>query len=71
MNPGDRVNWSYTPQGGYGYTIKVAGVVVKLTNKRATIKVSRKVAGQWKQEEKSVSLDKLTPRMTACPELGE
>ena len=65
------MTWSFTPQGGYGYTIPVAAVVVKLTAKRATIKVARKVGGEWRQEEKSVSVDKLTPRITKCPELGE
>ncbi|MDH0342110.1 hypothetical protein [Chromobacterium haemolyticum] len=71
MKPGDRVNWSYTPRGGYGYTLKVAGVVRKLTTKRATIEVARKVDGVWQKEQRSVSLEKLTPRTKPSPELGE
>lgn len=71
MKPGDRVNWRFTPRGGYGFSLQVAGILMKLTSKRATIKVARKVAGEWQQEEKTVSVDKLTPRTTNCPELGE
>lgn len=29
MRPGDRVNGAYSPRGGYGYIINVAGVVKK------------------------------------------
>ncbi|NHR04403.1 hypothetical protein HA052_04255 [Chromobacterium haemolyticum] len=71
MKPGDRVNWNYAPRGGYGYMIKVAGVVRKLTTKRAIIEVARKVDGVWKKEQRSVSLAKLTLRTTPSPELGE
>lgn len=71
MKPGDRVTWSYTPRGGYGYTIKVAAVVKKLTAKRATIEVARNVEGTWQKEQRSVSLEKLTPRTKLSPELGE
>lgn len=71
FSPGDRVNWSYSPRGGYGYTINVAGVVKKLTAKRATIEVARKVNGIWQKEQRSVSVEKLTPRTNLSPELGE
>lgn len=71
MHPGDRVNWTYRPRGGYSYTINVAGVIKKLTAKRATIEVARKVGDVWQKEQRSVSLEKLTPRTKPSPELGE
>ena len=72
MSPGAKVNWSHTPSGGYGFSQQVAGVVVRLTAKRATIRVARRLdSGEWGQEVKSVSLDKLTPRTSKCSELGE
>nr|WP_280971426.1 hypothetical protein [Cupriavidus gilardii]WDE72664.1 hypothetical protein [Cupriavidus gilardii] len=71
MQPGDRVNWAYTARGGYGYTIHIAGVVKKVTAKRATIEVARKVNGEWRKEERLVPLEKLTPRQSSAAELGE
>lgn len=71
LRPGDRVNWAYTPNGGYGYTMSVAAIVVGKAGSRARIRVARKVDGVWKLEEKSVSPEKLTPRTSVCPELGE
>lgn len=71
MQAGDRVNWAYTPRGGYGFVQLVAAVVVRLTAKRATVKVARKFNGQWAQEERSVSLGKLTARTKKVSELGE
>lgn len=71
MQPGDRVNWSYMPRGGYGFAQQVAGVVVGRSAKRVTIKVARKDGNEWVLEERRVSLDKLTPRTRNCPELGE
>lgn len=71
LNPGDRVNWTYAARGGYCLTTKVAAVVVRPTGKKVTIRVARKVGSGWVQENRLVSRDKLTPRTSTCPELGE
>lgn len=71
MQQGDRVNWAYTPRGGYGFTTQVAGVLLKRTAKRATVRVALKVNGAWTQVERSVKLENLTPRKAPCVELGE
>lgn len=71
IRPGDRVNWAYTPRGGYGYTQLIAAVVLKTSGKKATIKVAIKLAGIWRTDTRNVSIEKLTPRTIYCPELGE
>lgn len=71
MQKGDRVNWAYTPRGGYGFTTKVAGIVEAITAKRVRIMVARKVDGRWVKESRSVMPEKLTPRQSSCVELGE
>jgi hypothetical protein len=66
------VNWVYdNPRGGYGFTHQVAGVVVTLTAKRAIIKIARKVAGEWTQEQRSVPPGNLTARVGRRAELGK
>jgi hypothetical protein len=71
MQAGDRITWAFTPRGGYGFVIPVAGVVKRITAKRATIEVVKKVGTDWVRERKSVSLAKIKPRVGTCPELGE
>lgn len=71
MDPGDRVTWSFSAPGGYGYVIPVAAIIVKVTASRATITVARKTDRKWGLQEKTVSLEKLSPRTVACEALGE
>jgi hypothetical protein len=42
---GQAVTWLHEPRGGYGYTIPIDGVVVKVTDKRVQIEV-RKMNGE-------------------------
>jgi hypothetical protein len=46
MKSGDRVTWQYTTGSGYGYVLPIAGVIRKVTPKRAVIKVARLVRGE-------------------------
>lgn len=70
LQPGDRVTWSFNAPVGYGYVIPVAAVVLYLTASRARIAVARKINGEWVREEKTVSREKLTPRLVAVEALG-
>lgn len=71
MQTGDRVTWNYAAPGSYGYVIPVAGIVRKVTAKRAVIEIARKVGGEWVKEQKTVALEKLAPRSNPVAELGE
>lgn len=71
MSPGDRVTWTFSAPGGYGYVVPVAAIVLKVTASRAQIAVARKVSGAWIREKKTVSREKLKPRTDACEALGE
>ncbi|MGF6444665.1 hypothetical protein [Paraburkholderia youngii] len=71
MAPNDRVTWSHSERGGYGYVIPVAMIVRTVTRARVTIEVARKINGTWVREEKSVLPEKLQPRLEACAALDE
>lgn len=67
--PGDRVWWHWSTTSGYGYSSRVAAVVVAVTKYRVKIAVMRKASsaevqehGPWVREEKSVRPDKLSRR---------
>lgn len=66
---GDRVNWLYSPRGGYGYVISVAAVVVKVGKSRVNIKIAQRIDGIWVQRFKRVMVDKLTSRDKIVPEV--
>lgn len=72
MNTGDRINWSYTHRGGYGYTDLVAGIVVKEGPKRVQIEVSEKGLYEkvWRPALKWVDKSKVKPRILPCAVLG-
>lgn len=69
MNAGCRVVWHYRPRGGYGYVVPVAGIVRTVRGAMATIDVARKVAGQWRVEQRRVKLASLTGRTVFVAEL--
>ena len=54
FNPGQRVRWLHTPQGGYGYVIPVDAEVVSIGPKRIQIQAVTKagtVAVRWVRPE--------------------
>lgn len=63
FSPGDRVVWSHRPSGGYGFPVRVAGVVSEVHAQRATIVVARKVRGEWCRETVCVRVKSLAPRV--------
>ncbi len=69
MKPGDKVNWLYAPRGGYGYTMNVAAVVVKIGPKRVQIRAARRVNGVWVQQTRWVSKERLSSRAEVVPEV--
>ncbi|CAG7857857.1 hypothetical protein MCAMS1_02830 [biofilm metagenome] len=71
FKPGDRVNWLYTSSGGYGFTVPVAGVVVKVGNAKIQIKVAEKIDGKWVSQLKWVKPERLTPRDKDVPEVDD
>lgn len=69
MKPGDKVNWLHEPRGGYGYTMNVAAVVVKIGPKRVQIRAARRVNGVWVQQTRWVSSERLSLRVEVVPEV--
>src|SRR5208283_4426034 len=66
---GDKINWSYEPRGGYGYTQQIAGVVTKLGREKIQIRVAKRDNGSWVAAERWVVPDKLSGRVSrATPE---
>jgi hypothetical protein len=66
---GDKINWSYEPRGGYGYTQQIAGVVTKLGREKIQIRVAKRDNGGWVATERWVVPDKLSGRVSrATPE---
>lgn len=57
---GDRIDWLHEPRGGYGYIIRVPGVVRKVTSKRVQIEV-QKATGETVM--RSVMADRLRDRV--------
>lgn len=70
---GDKVNWHWTPRGGYGRTILVAATVVSSSEQRVRIKTAMrdKWTKAWKPVWRSVKPEHLTPRTSPSPELAE
>lgn len=58
FTPGQLAWWSYTPRGGYGWTIHVPAVVIKVN--RATIKIAA-LTESGDTTERNVHADKLRP----------
>jgi hypothetical protein len=48
---GQRVIWRHVPRGGYGFVLRIPATVVKVTQKRVTIKVESET------QPKTVSVD--------------
>lgn len=73
FSPGDRVNWSFSTRGGYGYTQIAAGIVRKVGPKRITIEVAERdiVSRKWVRKLTSVKSENLSPRSSLCEQLGE
>lgn len=74
MTPGDRINWSHTPRGGYGFYQTVAGIVHKIGPKRIQIEVRvREPYGQrrWIPELKWVPKDAVRPRVLPSAAFSE
>ncbi|MCB1966230.1 MAG: hypothetical protein KDI64_09370 [Candidatus Accumulibacter sp.] len=69
MKPGDKVNWLYEPRGGYGYTMNVAAVVVKIGPRRVQIRAARHVNGVWVHQTRWVSKERLSSRAVVVPEV--
>jgi hypothetical protein len=69
LNPGDKVNWHHEPRGGYGYSVSVAAVVVKVGPKRAQVRTARLVNGEWQQVTRWVDEDRLSTRTKIVPEV--
>lgn len=65
---GDRVNWSYRPTSGHGHVVPLAAVMREVTDGRDRIAVACKVQGVWQREERTVALNRLTPRVKEVPE---
>jgi len=66
---GDKINWSYEPRGGYGYTQGIAGVVNKLGREKVQIRVAKRDNGSWVTAERWVVPEKVSRRVTrAVPE---
>lgn len=42
MKVGDHVTWALVPRGGYGYSILIDAVVLKLHTKHATVEVKKR-----------------------------
>ena len=51
---GDKVNWSMSARGGYGYTQQIAGVVTKLGRSKIQIRVAKRDNGSWVAAERWV-----------------
>lgn len=51
--------------------VPVASVVREVTDGRARITVARKVRGVWQREERTVALNRLTPRVKEVPEVDD
>jgi hypothetical protein len=62
FGPGDRVNWTLRPSGGYGFPIRVAAVVREVRGQRATIVVARRVRGEWVRDTVCVRVKNLAQR---------
>lgn len=69
LNPGDKVNWHHEPRGGYGYSMNVAAVVVKVGPKRVQVRAARLVNGEWKQVTRWVDKGRLSIRTKLVPEV--
>jgi ATP-dependent exoDNAse (exonuclease V) alpha subunit len=59
---GDKINWSYEPRGGYGYTQGIAGVVTKLGREKVQIRVAKRDNGSWVTAERWVVPEKVSRR---------
>lgn len=68
---GDRVNWNFSPRGGYGYIIPVAGVVIKVGQKRLQIRVAQKTAEGWEQSFRWVNPINVSSRDKYVPEVDD
>lgn len=69
LRPGDKVNWLHEPRGGYGYSMNVAAVVVKIGPKRIQVRAAKRVNGEWHQVMRWVEVERLSPRSEAVPEV--
>jgi hypothetical protein len=66
---GDKINWSYEPRGGYGYTQQIAGVVTRLGREKIQIRVAKRDNGNWVATDRWIMPDKLSGRVSrATPE---
>lgn len=68
---GDKVNWIYTPKGGYGYSINIAAIVVEIGSKKIKIRVARQNNGQWQQVFRWVEPKNLFARINVVPEVDD
>lgn len=74
MKVGDKVNWRYSPRGGYnadhgGHDTIVAGIILKLMPKSAVILVAKKAQDCWIKVTRTVKLERLSPRTSECQQL--
>lgn len=68
FNSGDRVNWQYTPPGGWGYAITIAAIVISYTKKRVKIVIAKKVNEKWVKVVRFTKPEKLSHRHKDCPD---
>lgn len=69
---GARVTWFYEQRGGWGYTIPVAAVVVRVGPKRVLIRAARRTFGSdWQLVERWVRPGRLRPRDEYVPVVDE
>lgn len=71
FNVGDRVNWRYEPRGGYGFSVPVAAVVVRVGPSRVRVRSARFVAGQWVSVIRSVDPARLSVRSVHVPAVDD
>lgn len=69
MEIGDRINWRWSPRGGYAYIIPVAGVVLKIGKARLLIRVAQRTAAGWEQKTRWVNSANVSPRDKYVPEV--
>lgn len=62
LEPEAKVTWLWTPRGGYGWSVPVAGIVEAVQPKTVRIRVARRVGEQWVLEHKNVRAEHLRPR---------
>lgn len=69
VSTGDMVNWHHEPRGGYGYSVSVAAIVVKVGPKRVQVRVAQRVNGVWQQTTRWVDKERLSIRTNVVAEV--